>query len=205
MSEMLYVRDAGGEFYLEVVLPNGECEYLPAAKEYEAFEPVLFRGQETGKYRPIVSIEQHEANSDFHSSDAFFQAKYLEGLQKEGQDPATVRKQMKRREKLEQQLAQLTLDRVLPSSQYDVMTVTDNEFFRLRAEYEEAWKSGLQKKCEFQPLNTYHHKLVTKTGKELRPVLAGEVGMYKDRIVCLEAGSTPGTRVTVPEQLEKSQ
>lgn len=89
------------------------------------------------------------------------------------------------------------------------IVVTDEQFQAMKEEYQrEALKfktrqDALQYEQEgyFMPLNTYSHKLMLKSGKVLRPLFQGEVGMMGASIVVLERGYGTGGQFAVKEKL----
>ena len=194
MAENFYVQ-SDGKFYLEVAHSGGIKTYEEADPGIEAFQELDdMNGKGTGKFIAIRSEEDRRRNESQESSDIFFQKRYADALLAQGSDTKVVRQNMKRRAALEQKLAQVALDRVMPSGKYDVEYVTDGEFERMHTAYRLAALEGRGKESDFQPVTSYHHKLVTKTGKVLRPLLSGEVGMRGHRIVCLQEGVSKENR-----------
>jgi hypothetical protein len=189
---MFYVRDGetNGKFYMEVPRPGepGEYDYVPA-------DPALaFKELPNGKFMAVRDLEEAQRQAEGSSHQ-----RYFESL-RQSDDPKKVRQSLKRVDALQRQLEQLVIDRVSPSGVPHVEIIKDNQFMDLRAQYEAAVREGRQRESPFQPLTTYARKLITSSGKVIRPLLAGEVGMRGSTILCLEPGYGQGDRVSVPKE-----
>lgn len=183
MLEIFYVKGADDKYYAEIQSPGGgDCDYVPA-------EPGLtFRELgSSGKYIAVRSEGEAARQGVGSSHEAFF--KLLPT------DPKESRRALKRQDALQRQLSQLVIDRVMPGAHPDVRVIKDNEFLRLQEEYSKAVAKREERQSEFQPLNAYVHKLITKSGRVVRPILAGEVGMIGGQILRLEPGYGEGTQV----------
>lgn len=180
-SEAQYVRSGDGKFYLEVRNPNGGTEYLQA-------EPGLaFREMSNGKFQAIRSVEQYEKMRDPESHKAFFT------------DEKGAKNTMKRQSLLEKQLQNLMIERVSPPPIGPRLEVIKDEHLEaLQKEYQQAVAAGEPHLSEFQPLSSYAHKLITRSGKVIRPLYQGEVGMKGSTVVVLERGYGTGGFSAVP-------
>ena len=188
-SGTLYVRGADGAFFLEVPQPDGEMDYLPAEKG------LSFQELPNGKFMAVRDMREAERAREGSSH-----LRYFESL-KQSADPKQVRQTLKRQESLQRQFEQMAIDRVDPGGSPDVKQLKDGEFMRLTEQYAQACRERRQGECEFQPVQAYQHKLVTKSGKIVRPLLKGEVGMIGSTILVLEAGFGTGNFVSVPEEV----
>lgn len=92
---------------------------------------------------------------------------------------------------------ELAAQRVSPGAHAGVRQVKDEEFFRLNKMYQDAFAKGEHRQCVFQPLSAYQHKITPK----IRPILAGEIGVYGAQILTLEPGYGTGNLVQVPTQI----
>ncbi len=85
----------------------------------------------------------------------------------------------RRSDAIQKRFETLVLDRADPGFHPDVKQVSDKQFIE-----------DLRLNPKFKPLNTYIHKLKTSSGKVVRPVLKGEVGMIDATIYVLEGGES---------------
>lgn len=92
---------------------------------------------------------------------------------------------------IQERFNQLVSERVDPGFHPDVKRIKDNEYMVMRQD------------PAFKPLNTYIHKLQLKSGKWVRPVLKGEVGMIGATIYILEEGEAAGQIFQVGADLKK--
>lgn len=190
-NEAFYVRSGDGKFYLEVPKPDGGFDYI------EETSVPAFQELSNGKFIAVRDVEEMRRQQQGTS--------HLDYFHKLPGDTRDAKQRMKRQDKLEQQIAQLAIDRVSPGAHPNVKTITDNEFLAHQREYADASRQGRQRECDFQPLNSYVHKLVTKGGKIIRPVLAGEVGMIGSTILTLQQGYGTGNLVTVSDYTSKDR
>lgn len=170
--DLMYVRGVDGKMYLEVPTPEG-------TKYAEAEKGLSFKELPNGKWMAVRDMDLHARQQMAGSHKDFFDAK-------------EARHRMKRVDALERQLEQLAMDRADPGVSPNVKYVSDGEAERLLAEYSAAAREGRAKESSFQPLQAYGQKLITKTGKAIRPLLKGEIGMIGPTIVCLEQGYGTG-------------
>jgi hypothetical protein len=182
-SELRYVRGADGAFFQEVPRPGGGFDYLPAEAGVD------FAPAEDGYYVSVrdkaVAAEQASWSSHL---DRFYDEK----------DGRLVKKNLKQLNALERQLQQMAIDRVSPIGIPGVRTIKDEQLEGFIKMYRQAVAEGRYKQCEFQPLQAYMHKLQTSSGKVVRPLYEGEVGMYGSDILVLEAPYGSGNRSQVP-------
>jgi len=171
----------------------------PEAKFIEVTEKDLSGNvKSTGWYHLAQDIEEAKKQAEDNSHRLFF------GIEENEKDPAKIKQRFRRVDQLQSLLTQITMDRMSPVGIPQVRYVKDEMFMDLMNMYKKATLDGKQKDCEFQPLNTYMHKLVLKTGKQLRPVLVGEVGMIGPEILCLEQGYG-GTVFSVSAAISRDQ
>lgn len=139
------------------------------------------------EYIPIQDVPTHLRQIDDTSHVGFFQR--------------DDKQKLKRQEALTRQIQQAA-QRVDPgpSSQYKVRVIKDEEFFRLNKLYQDAVAKGEQNECDFQPLVTYQHKIL-----RARPILQGEVGVYGNEILRLEAGYGSGNFAAVGVDLGRKR
>jgi hypothetical protein len=181
------VRGADGSFYLEVPLEAGGFGYEPAEKG------LSFKELPNGKWIAVRDIMEAQRQADPMS--------HLERFSFMTRDGKVVRQHMKSLDALERVMRQFAVDRVSPGASPNVKQIKDVEFEALLATYQQARLEGREKECEFRPLNTYAHKLVTKSGSIVRPLLKGEVGMIKATILVLEQGYGTGNFVQVSDDV----
>lgn len=172
-NDLTYVRGADGKMYLEIRTPGGEMEYTPAEKG------LAFLELPNGKWMAVRDAEGMRRQKQEDSHKEFFDAKL-------------AKQRMKRIDSLEKQFQQMAIDRADPGISPNVRYVSDSEAERLLGEYAQASREGMANKSEFQPLQAYGRKLITKSGREIRPLLKGEVGMIGATIICLEQGYGTG-------------
>ena len=178
MTDLL--KGADGKFYFEA-----------DAGVYEEFvPPVGMRIEETADGPKVLSGDTEVTISDG--------AEYSRQKKESSSDEyfRTKRQKMKRMEALQRQFELMDLP-VDPGIGCNIMYIKDEKFEDLTKLYRKAYADGEHVKCEFQPLITYRHKLDRK-------VLAAEVGMLGNQIVCLEAGYG-GTVINVPDNLERGE
>jgi hypothetical protein len=84
---------------------------------------------------------------------------------------------VKRYNNVVQQVERMMYDQAQVNYAPDVKQVSDSTYL-----------NDLRHDPKFQPLNTYRHKLTTKSGKQVRPIFAGEVGMIGSQIYVLQPG-----------------
>lgn len=134
------------------------------------------------EYVPIADVNVHLQQTNDHSHEDFFRNQ----------------KQKAKRVGLMTQAIEQAAQRVSPGAHAGVRVVKDEEFFRLNKMYQDAYAKGEHRQCDFQPLSAYQHKL----SANIRPILAGEIGVYGTEILTLEPGYGTGQLVQVPAQLE---
>ena len=175
---------ADGKMYQE----SGDGSYVPA-------EPGLaFHELPDGSYVAVRDMAEAESARKSNSHQRFFN-----GLP---DDPKAAKRQIKKVEALQKQFEQLAIDRVLPpTGGPKVEFIKDEKYLDLQQQYARAQMSGQGRQCEFQPVASYQHKLITKSGKVLRPLFQGEVGMMGETVICLEAGYGTGVLISVPGQV----
>ena len=133
-------------------------------------------GQDLGV--EMRDAEQDNRNRDEHSHDTYF-------------------KGVKQRLRLNEALAQLLDQTAMPQGirGVETMTVSDETWQDLMT-HPSSWEEE-----GFTPLSSYAYKLITISGKVLRPLIPGEVGMVerdgKVIYLTMEEGKTPGIRVGV--------
>lgn len=194
-AQIFYVRGADGRMFEEIPQPGGGFEYVEAPKG------LSFTELPNGRFMAIrdMAEAQHQRELDSHM-------RYFESLTHDSQrNPQGARHAMKRQEALQRQLEQLVIDRVSPPAGANIVKIKDEEFFARNEEYQAAAREGRGKECDFQPISTYQHKLVTKSGKQIRPIFKGEVGMLKDKILVLEEGYGSGLLVGVAADISKKE
>jgi hypothetical protein len=170
--DLFYVRGADGRMYLEIPTPEG-------AKYAEAEKGLAFKELPNGKWMAVRDMDLYARQQMAGSHKDFFDAK-------------DAKHRMKRVDALEKQLQQMAIDRADPGISPNVKYVSDGEAERLLAEYAAAAREGRAKESQFQPMQAYAQKLITKSGKAIRPLLKGEIGMIGATIICLEAGYGTG-------------
>lgn len=199
MSELtgteFYVRDGENRMWREIPLPNGEFEYVQADIGLAYLELA------NGKFIAARDTEVAQANAEGSSHHRYFKL-----LDADGQhDPKKVKQSLKRVDALERQLEQLAIDRVSPGGSPNVQIVKDSQLMDLNAEYTKAVQEGRVHEYAdeggFMPFTSYAQKLITRSGKQIRPVLKGEVGMRGATIFVLEQGYGTGNLVAVTEQI----
>ena len=99
------------------------------------------------------------------------------------------KRKMRRAAAITARFDQLVQERVDPGFDPGIMRVSDAEFMEMR------------KDPEFQTLGAYAHKLILKSGKKVRPILRGEVGIWRSKICILEAGFHEVTSIQVPKKV----
>lgn len=187
-----YVRANDGKMYLELEAPGAGSE----GGLYQEAEPGL-------SFVPMPGVEGRflaakDAAEFARQSDGASHRAYFERLAADP-DPRAARRAMKRQDEFQKQFERLALDRAMPPTGPKVERVTDERFMDLRSSYLKAQAEGKASECEFQPVNTYVHKLTTKSGKTIRPLYVGEVGMRGSTVVVLEAGYAVGSSISVPK------
>ena len=195
-QENLYVRDASGKFYLEVKPPEGgDSEFVLAEEGIERFDALTNgKGEETGYYRAVRNAAEYERQRETASHLAHF------GLDPDHADPQKARQKMRSVDSLSRKFAMAIAEERAPvggGGAYRFEVVTDEKGTDLMAEAHKLLSGGAkQADLDFLPFSTYGQKLVTKSGKQLRQVFKGEVGMRPDgTIVVLEKGYGEGDRV----------
>jgi hypothetical protein len=84
---------------------------------------------------------------------------------------------VKRYNNVVKQVERMMYDQATVNYSPDVKQVSDSTYI-----------NDLRHDPKFQPLNTYRHKLTTSSGKQVRPILAGEIGMIGSTIYTLQVG-----------------
>lgn len=183
-SELRYVRGADGAFFQEVPRPGGGFDYLPAESGLD------FTPTGDGYFVPVRdrAVADEQASSFSHLS-RFYDEK----------DGRLVKKNLKRLDVLERQLQQMAIDRVSPVGVPCVQYIKDEQLEGYIKMYRQAVSEGRARQCEFQPLQAYMHKLQTASGKIIRPLYEGEVGMLGSNILVLEEAYGSGNRSQVPQ------
>jgi len=194
-QENVYVRDVSGAFFLEVMKSDGEVDYIPAEKGLE-FVPT---DNEATKWRVMRSEDVYAQQKSPYSHRAFMDKKVK---RLESADEACRR--MNWIDGMGKTLEELVLNRVAPPPIPSIKYVTDEQFIDLIDGYKGHCASGGRPAdSDFQPLSAYVAKLVTKSGKIIRPVYAGEVGMEGPTVLVLKQGYGTGNFVSVPEKVGK--
>lgn len=194
-QENVYVRDASGAFFLEVARADGGFDYFPTEKGTE-FVPI---DSEASKWRALRSEEVYAQQKNPYSHRAFMDKKVK---RLESADEACRR--MNWIDGMGKTLEDLVLTRVAPPTIPSIKYVTDEQFIDLIDGYKGHCASGGRPAdSDFQPLSAYVAKLVTKSGKIIRPVYAGEVGMEGPTVLVLKQGYGTGNFVSVPEKVGK--
>lgn len=187
----MYARAPDGKMYKELEAPNAGSDGL-----YEEAEAGLDFVPAPG--REGMFLAARDAAEFARQMDGASHRAYFERLAADP-DPRAARRAMKRQDAFQKQFERLALDRVVAPSGPKVEVVTDEKFLDLRAGYMKAQAEGKAHESEFQPLNTYVHKLTTSKGKVIRPLYQGEVGMRGSTVVVLEAGYGVGSMISVPK------
>lgn len=184
-----YVRSGEGKMYKEIPRPgsDGEFDYVEADPTQSYVE------LPNGKYVTMADSEEAARQRMAGSH-----RRYFDNLE---QDPKAAKRNMKRREILQRQLEQIAIDRVTPPTGPNVEIVKDERALELLAQYRIAHAAGKGKECEFQPFSVYQSKLVTSSGRVVRPPYQGEVGMLGSRVICLESGYGTGAFAAVGAQI----
>jgi hypothetical protein len=164
------IKGADGKWYRET--ESGDFE-LVEAKQSE----VTVRD-------PRVHEQQHRSGSHVD----YFESKLGP------RDPRTDKHKLRRMEAIQRQVESLVGERVEPGANGGIRIIKDEEFMDFTAMYQRAVAKGEEKKCEYQPLATYQHKVV-----RARPILKGEVGMVGATILRLDVGYGEGTLIAVPQ------
>jgi hypothetical protein len=181
-TDCSYVRGAEGTFYMEVPRPEGGFEYIAAEKG------LAFRELPNSKWIAVRDIaEANRQSGSMSHINRFWEEK----------DGKMVRQHTRSLDSFGKMMQQFSMDRVDPGSSPNVKQVTDAEFEGLMAMYQQARAELQEAKCEFRPLNTYAHRLITRSGKVIRPLLKGEIGMIGPTILTLEKGYGTGNTVRV--------
>lgn len=180
-----YVSGGDGKFYKRIPRSDGEYDYE------EAEIGLALHPLEDGTFIAVRDTEEAMRARKGSSHQRFF-----ESLSNDP-DPRVARRAMKRQDMLQKQFERLAIDRATPPSGPQVMFVKDEKFFDLREQWVKAKERGEEKECEFQPLTSYQHKLITNRGTVIRPLYQGEVGMIGSTVVCLEPGYGTGQSVQV--------
>lgn len=193
MHENVYVRDANGAFFLEVAKSDGSYDYLPSEEGVE-FVPI---DSEATRWRVLRSedIYTQQRRSDSHRE---FMAKKVKKME----SASEACRRMHWIDGMGKTLEELVLNRAAPPPMPSVKYVSDEHFIDLINDYKRHCASGLRPtEYPFQPLSAYVSKLVTKSGKIIRPVYSGEVGMEGSTILLLKQGYGTGNLVSVPEKV----
>ena len=182
----VYMPGPDGTMYQIIRDPDGETTAVPAPEGAQFIEitekDLMGNVKNTGWYHLAQDVDEAKRQMSDESHKLFF------GIEEGEKDPAKIKQRFRRVDTLARMLTQITMDRMSPVGIPQVRYVKDEMFMDLMSAYKKATLEGRQKDFEFQPLNTYMHKLVLKNGKALRPVFKGEVGMYGAEILCLEQG-----------------
>lgn len=176
-----YVQGADGHIYEETINPSN------LQKEHRKVEA---QGVElvNGELLPIRDVaernRQNDASLDTGSHLDFFKNKKRLHrpiiTSSSGMTDVAAgsvrddRQALRRQQALQEAVETAAMSRPEIGSGPNIRRVSDKDFFEM------------QKDPEFMSLAKYAHKLTTSSGKVIRPVLAGEVGMYKDKICILE-------------------
>ncbi len=187
----LYVQSGDGKMYREVPRSDGEFDYEPADLG------LAYHELPDGKFVAVRDTEEAIRQRESSSHKQFF-----DGLAK-SDDPKVVRRTLKKQEALQKQFERLAIDMVVPPTMPEVKQVKDGEFERFTSMYLQAVREGRQRECEFQPLQSYANKLVTSSGKVVRPLFKGEIGMIGSTILVLEAGYGTGSFAQVPSEVTR--
>lgn len=179
-QECQYVRGVDGAFFLEAKNPNGDLDHVPAEKG------LCFQELPNGKYQAVRSQEEYERQREPQSHEEFFEKR-------------DDRQKLRRQAVMERQMLQISMDRQQPNTGPNFLTIKDERLEGLMKEYREALRAGEPERAEFHPISHYARKLMTKSGKMLRPLYVGEVGMMRNgTIVVLERGFGTGCFSQVP-------
>jgi hypothetical protein len=170
------IKGGDGKWYRET--ESGDFELAEASVEKPGDLPDV----------SMRDAQEHERQRQGDSSREFFEKKL--GPQRDD------RQRLKRMEAVQRQVESLVGDRVDPGASGGIRIIKDEEFTDFLAMYQRAVAKGEQKQCEFQPLNTYQHKVV-----RARPILKGEVGMVGAVILRLDVGYGEGNLIAVPEHI----
>jgi hypothetical protein len=188
-GEMQYVRSGDGSFYLEMRKPDGSQGYVPAETGLE------FKELPNGKYVAVRDSAEMQRRQQGQSHVEFFQNKG--GISEDGKFK-DAKNSMRRQNLLQKQMTQMLSERVAPPIGPQTETIKDGQFLDLQRQYVEAQARGEGHLCDFQPLSSYVNKLTTSTGKVIRPLYKGEVGMKGSTVVVLEGGYGTGVFSSVP-------
>lgn len=199
-----YMPGPDGKMYQIVRHPDGQTEAYPVEDPEAQFEEItemdlLGNKTRTGWYHKVQDREEAKRQHQDESHRLYF------GIEPGEKDPAKIKQRFRRLDHLETLLTQITMDRMSPVGVPQVRYIKDEQFLDLMGKYKKAVLVGEEKEFPFQPLSSYQHKLVLKkTGKMLRPVFRGEVGMYGAEILCLEQGYG-GSVFSVSAAIERDQ
>lgn len=226
--EMKYVRNPDGSFVCVDVATDTAVELVDLAQLRK--EGGTMAQDKDGNWQLVSDVRQWEKDRDATAHKEFIDAQVKKRgfINQKGQEfvvdmPMTPdekaeqiadAKQKVRRAKAYEELVMQTLvtERVDPTMRE--IRVTDEQFVAMYAEYQTEsakWKTrddelAYEDEGYFVPLAAYHHKILKvnpNTGKPIRPVFKGEVGMMGSRVVVLEQGYGSGSTVSVAKDVGK--
>lgn len=186
-----YVQDGEGAFFEVKIDPaTGEAYYEPAPKGL-AFQPMP-----GGSFVAVRDVAEAQRQASPESHEAYFAARF-------GSDPREAKQRLKRQDVLERQLQQMAVDRASPVGHPRAERIKDEQLGELLGQYQKAASQGLEKECDFLPLSTYAHKLITPSGRVVRSLLQGEVGMRPDGTILVLEPGYGGSVTAVKEELDE--
>lgn len=193
MQEKVYVKDTNGRYYLEVARVDEGYDYFPAE---EGLEFIPLESDNT-KWRVLRNEDVYLQQRSAYSHRAFMDQKV-----KKLESAESACRRMNWIDGMGKTLEELVLKRVAPTPIPCMRYVTDEEFIDLINDYKKHCASGgIPKDYPFQPLSSYASKLVTSSGKIIRPVYSGEVGMEGPTILVLKQGYGTGNLISVPDKV----
>jgi hypothetical protein len=172
-----FIRSGDGVMFVELTKPDGEYEYVEAPKGLNYIELPSGKFMIGRDGATLLSQKRSDSHID-----------YFQKLADE-KEPAEVRQNMRRQNALQRRLAATAVDRASPVGIPQVRFIKDEQYDDYHLKYREACLQGAEKQSDFQPVSTYARKLTTTSGRVVRPLYAGEVGMYGTDILCLEPGA----------------
>lgn len=123
------------------------------------------------------------------------------------ESPQEAQQHMRRIDRFRSIFDQFLIDRAAVSHGPNILAVSWEEFQTMFREYQDAERTNEHRNFPFQPLSAYARKLCREGKRPIRPILAGECGVWTDRngqakIIILKdkgPGDAGGVQVQVPK------
>lgn len=154
------IRGANGKIYEELKNPvTLETDYVEV-KETQGITEIAGQLVNVRDSRELSRQKQDSSHHEFLRTSS----------------PQNDRQRMRRAKLLEKMVEDSVLARPTDIHGPDIRHINDDEFMRIKDD------------PEFMSLAKYAHKLTTPSGRTVRPILSGELGMIGTTIYVLEGG-----------------